>query len=151
MQENPKISRRSFLVSAGGTIVSIGLPGTFTILSDARQRALAADTRPDGRPRLPPGQVAVEKIRNMGGTPGTATIEDWRLRIHGEVEKPTVLCYRELLNLDQVDITFRCHGMSKTANKETVVSRRDLFRCLRQQTIDCQVQGGLNQFDGHLS
>ncbi len=109
MKQNPKISRRSFLAAAGGTIVSIGLPGTFVILSDARQRALAADTQPDGRPRLPPGQVAVEKIRNMGGTPGTATIEDWRLRIHGEVEKPAVLSFRELLNLDQVDITCDVH------------------------------------------
>lgn len=109
MKVNPKISRRSFLAAAGGTIVSIGLPGTFMILSDAKQSALAADTRPDGRPRLPPGQMAVEKIRNMGGTPGTATVENWRLRIHGEVEKPTVLSFQDLLGLDQVNITCDVH------------------------------------------
>lgn len=109
MQKNPRISRRSFLATAGGTIISIGLPGAFIKLSDAAQRDLAAETRPDGRPRLPPGQFAVEKIRDMGGTPGTATIENWSLRIHGEVEKPVVLSYQELLTLDQVHITCDIH------------------------------------------
>jgi hypothetical protein len=62
MQKDQKISRRTFLAAAGGTLVSIGLPGTFIKLSDAKQRALAANTRPDGRPRLPPGQQAIEEI-----------------------------------------------------------------------------------------
>lgn len=109
MRKDQKISRRAFLAAAGGTLVSIGLPGAFIKLSDAEQRALAADTRPDGRPRLPPGQLAVEKIRDMGGTPGTATVANWSLRIHGEVEKPATLSYQELLNLDQVHITCDIH------------------------------------------
>ena len=109
MQKDQKISRRTFLASAGGTIVSIGLPGVFIKLTDAKQRALAANTRPDGRPRLPPGQEAVEKIQDMGGTPGTATVANWSLRIHGEVERPIVLSYQELLNLDQVHITCDIH------------------------------------------
>jgi DMSO/TMAO reductase YedYZ molybdopterin-dependent catalytic subunit len=109
MQEDPKISRRAFLAAAGGTIVSISLPGAFIKLSDAEQRALAAATRPDGKPRLPPGQQAVKKILDMGGAPGTATVANWSLRIHGEVEKPAVLSYRELLDLDQVHITCDVH------------------------------------------
>jgi DMSO/TMAO reductase YedYZ molybdopterin-dependent catalytic subunit len=109
MQKDQKISRRTFLAAAGGTIVSIGLPGSFVKLADAEQRALAANTRPDGRPRLPPGQLAVEKIQDMGGTPGTATVANWSLRVHGEVEKPVVLSYQELLNLDQVHITCDIH------------------------------------------
>jgi DMSO/TMAO reductase YedYZ molybdopterin-dependent catalytic subunit len=109
MQKDQKISRRNFLSAAGGTIVSIGLPGTFIKLSDAAQRALAANTRPDGRPRLPPGRHAVEKIQAMGGTPGTATVENWRLRVHGEVEKPVILSYEDLLNLDQVHIICDIH------------------------------------------
>ena len=109
MKEDRKISRRTFLSAAGGTIVSIGLPGVFRKLADAEQRALAADTRPDGRPRLPPGQQAVEKIQDMGGTPGTATVANWTLRVHGEVERPVVLSYQELLNLDQVHITCDIH------------------------------------------
>ena len=109
MQKDQKISRRTFLAASGGTIVSIGLPGAFVKLADAEQRALAANTRPDGRPRLPPGQQAVEKIQDMGGTPGIATVANWRLRIHGEVERPVILSYQELLNLDQVHITCDIH------------------------------------------
>ena len=109
MQKDQKITRRTFLAAAGGTIVSIGLPGAFIKLSKAEQRALAADTRQNSRPRLPPGQIAVEKIRDMGGTPGTATISNWSLRIHGEVQKPAILSYQELLNLDQVHITCDIH------------------------------------------
>jgi len=109
MQQDRKISRRAFLVAAGGTIVNIGLPGVFIKLSNAEQRALSAQTRPDGKPRLPPGQQAVAKIQDMGGTPGTATVDDWSVRIYGEVEKPAVYSYQELLSLDQVDITCDIH------------------------------------------
>lgn len=109
MHKELKISRRTFLAAAGGTIVSIGLPGTFIKLSEAKQSALAASTRPDGSPRLPPGQHAVEKILDMGGTPGTATVANWNLRIHGEVERPIVLSYEDLLNLDQVHIICDVH------------------------------------------
>jgi len=109
MTKDHKISRRAFLAAAGGTIVSIGLPGVFIKLSDAEQRTLAADTRPDGRPRLPPGQQAVEKIMDMGGAPGTATVANWSLRVHGEVEKPVVLSCQDLLNLEQVHILCDVH------------------------------------------
>ena len=109
MDKARSISRRSFLAAASGTLVSIGLPGTFVKLADADQHALAASTRPDGRPRLPPGQMAVEKIRNMGGTPGTANDTNWSLRVYGEVERPVVLSYQELLELEQVDITCDVH------------------------------------------
>lgn len=109
MKKDQKISRRTFLAAAGGTIVSIGLPGAFVRLSDADQSLLAADTRSDGRPRLPPGQIAVEKIRDMGGTPGTTNVANWNIRIYGEVEKPVILSYQELLNMDQVHVTCDIH------------------------------------------
>ena len=109
MQKDHKISRRTFLAAAGGTIVSIGLPGVFMKLPDWEQSALAASTRPDGRPRLPPGQTAVEKIPDMGGIPGTATVTNWRLRVHCEVERPAVFSYEELLKLDQVHIICDIH------------------------------------------
>jgi len=109
MQKEQIISRRTFLAAAGGAIVSIGLPGAFIILSDTEQRALAAVTRPDGRPRIPPGQQAVKKIQDMGGTPGTAAAANWSLRVHGELERPAVLTYKELLSLDQVNIICDIH------------------------------------------
>jgi len=109
MLKDQTISRRTFLAAAGGTLVNIGLPGAFVKLADAAQRALAANTRPDGKPRLPPGQQAIEKIQDMGGTPGTATAANWSLRVYGEVERPIVLSYQDLLNLDQVHITCDIH------------------------------------------
>jgi len=109
MLTKKQITRRAFLAAAGGTIVSIGLPGTFLKLPDNQQSALAADTRPDGRPRLPPGQQAVEKIQDMGGTPGTKSAANWQLRIHGEVDQPVVLSYEKLINLDPVQITCDIH------------------------------------------
>ena len=56
MQKEAKISRRAFLAAAGGTIVNIELPGIFVKLSDADQRSLAGQIRPDGLPRIPPGR-----------------------------------------------------------------------------------------------
>ena len=109
MKKDLWFSRRTFLAAAGGALVSIGLPGTFIKVSDAKQQALAASTRPDGRPRLPPGQHAVDKILDMGGMPGTDTMANWNLRIYGEVEQPIVLSYDELLNLSQVHIVCDVH------------------------------------------
>ena len=52
--KNPlKITRRDFMAVAGGTIVSIGLPGVFFKLTDSDNRAMAAELRPDGRTRIP--------------------------------------------------------------------------------------------------
>ena len=45
----------------------------------------------------------------MGGTPGTATVANWSLRVHGEVGRPVVLSYQDLLKLDQVHITCDIH------------------------------------------
>ncbi len=109
MTKDIHISRRTFLAAAGGTVVSIGLPGTFLKLPHFEQQALAAQTRPDGRPRIPPGQEVIKKILDMGGSPGTATVDNFTLRIQGEVEKPHVLSYQELLALEQVPLTCDVH------------------------------------------
>jgi len=110
MKNDREVSRRSFLAAAGGTLVNIGLPGTFIKLANAEQSAVETTTRPDGRPRLPPRQSAVKKIITMGGTaPGSTDVNDWSLRVYGEVAKPLVLSYQELLELDQVDITCDVH------------------------------------------
>jgi DMSO/TMAO reductase YedYZ molybdopterin-dependent catalytic subunit len=109
MPKNIHISRRTFLATAGGTMVSIGLPGTFMKLLDLEQQALAAQIRPDGRPRIPPGQEVIKKILDMGGQPGTATVDNFTLHIKGEVDNPLVLSYQELLALEQVQLTCDVH------------------------------------------
>ena len=109
MSKDTLISRRTFLAAAGGSVVGIGLPGTFVKLPGLEQLALAAQTRTDGRPRIPPGQEAVKKILDLGGTPGTATVDSVTLRIRGEVEKPLLISYPELLALEQVQLACDVH------------------------------------------
>ena len=97
------------MAAAGGTLVSIGLPGVFVKLMDAENLALAAELRPDGRPRIPPGQHAVKALPNMGGTRGAKTVSDWRLEIGGDVARPLTLTYADLMGLRQVDLTCDVH------------------------------------------
>jgi DMSO/TMAO reductase YedYZ molybdopterin-dependent catalytic subunit len=109
MGKYKKITRRDFMAATGGTLVSIGLPGVFVKLMDSENRALAAELRPDGRLRIPPGQHAVKALPNMGGTRGTKTASDWRLEIGGEVENPRTLAIDALKKLRQVDLTCDVH------------------------------------------
>jgi DMSO/TMAO reductase YedYZ molybdopterin-dependent catalytic subunit len=71
--------------------------------------ALAAETRPDGKPRLPPGQQAVKRLFDMGGVEGTVNIANWKLQLHGEVEREITLTFQELLELSQADLTCDVH------------------------------------------
>jgi DMSO/TMAO reductase YedYZ molybdopterin-dependent catalytic subunit len=109
MKKNPKITRRKFMAAAGGTIVSIGLPGVFVKVMDLENRALAAQSRTDGRSRIPPGQHAVKALPNMGGVKGPGKVSDWRLAIAGEVQHPVTLSFADLMNLKQVDLTCDVH------------------------------------------
>jgi len=109
MEQNGKITRRHFLVATAGTVVGIGLPGVFATLSEARLNTVAEELRSDGRPRIPPGQTAVEQIEDMGGRPGSPDVDAWRIKVHGEVEKPFSLTFDELRNLPQAEITCDVH------------------------------------------
>jgi len=109
MKKNPKITRRKFMAAAGGTIVSIGLPGVFVKVMDLENRALAAQLRTDGRPRIPPGQHAVKALPNMGGVKGPGNVPDWRLAIDGEVQNPVSLSFQELMLLKQAELTCDVH------------------------------------------
>src|SRR5262249_23628265 len=62
-----------------------------------------AQTRSDGKPRLPPGQSLIKALRPMGGTPGDPSPGAFRLRVHGEVDKELVLDFAQLLALPQVE------------------------------------------------
>jgi DMSO/TMAO reductase YedYZ molybdopterin-dependent catalytic subunit len=109
MNRNPKITRRKFMAAAGGSIVSIGLPGVFVKVMDSENRALAAQLGTDGRSRIPPGQHAVKAMPNMGGVRGPGNVPDWRLSIVGEVQNPVALKFQDLMNLKQVDLTCDVH------------------------------------------
>lgn len=109
MKNNHALTRRAFLAAAASTVVSIGLPGAFMTLSPSAQMVMAGELRKDGKPRIPPGQTAVEKIEDMGGQPGTATTSDWKLTIHGDVAKPRSLSYEEFMQLQQTTSTCDIH------------------------------------------
>ncbi len=104
-----KITRREFMAAAGGSLVSIGLPGLFVKLTDSDNRAWAAELRPDGRPRIPPGQQAVKVLVPMGGTPGPAKIDGWQLKIGGQVARPRTIGFADLMGLKQVNLTCDVH------------------------------------------
>ena len=94
---------------AGGTVVGISLPGVFVTLTEKENLAVAAQLRPDGRPRIPPNQQAVKEIRDMGGFLGPGRVPEWRLRVHGAVQRPMTLNYKQLMELQMVDITCDVH------------------------------------------
>ena len=109
MDKIKKLTRRDFMAAAGGTLVSVGLPGLFVKLMDSENRALAAELRTDGRLRIPPGQHAVKALPNMGGTPGTGLASDWDLKIGGEVENSRTLKLADVMKLSQIDLTCDVH------------------------------------------
>ena len=98
------IERRSFIktAAAGTVIVALG-GGLYRLASDDLTRKARAETRGDGRPRLPPGQRVISSLKPMGGTPGDPRSSNYRLRVHGEVRKPLELSYAELLALPQTE------------------------------------------------
>ena len=97
------------MAAAGGSIVSIGLPGVFVKLMDSENLAMAAELRPDGRPRIPPGQHAVKALPDMGGVQGDGNLSGWRLEIGGEVKNPLTLKFSELMGLKQIAQTCDVH------------------------------------------
>src|SRR4051812_341508 len=96
--------RRTFLkqLTAGSIIVAFG-GGLYEVLTDGENRKARAQTRPDARPRLPPGQSLSKSLRPMGGTAGDPSPGAFRLHVHGEVKKELVLDFAQLLALPQTE------------------------------------------------
>lgn len=110
LNELHRSSRRDFIRQAVAGTAVVGLGGAlYHFASDSRTREARAETRPDGRPRLPPGQRVLEQLRPMGGRPGEPSLRDFRLRVHGAVKEPVVLTYADLLKLPQVEQTCDVH------------------------------------------
>ncbi|MDO9110035.1 MAG: molybdopterin-dependent oxidoreductase [Desulfatirhabdiaceae bacterium] len=107
--ENDKLSRREFMALSAGALVQIGLPGVFVKLSHAENAHLASELRPDGRLRIPPGQMAVESIHKMGGMSGPGLNPEWRLQIKGEVKKHTSFSWNDLMQFPQTDLLCDVH------------------------------------------
>lgn len=93
--------RRLIRLAASGTAVAA--LGGYYLLSDELTREARAQSRKDGRPRLPPGQRVLKALRPMGGEPGDPSLEHFKLRVWGEVEAPFTLSFAELLAMPQTE------------------------------------------------
>ncbi len=103
--------RRTFLRLASGTV--IGALGAYWLVDDAATRRAKKLFLDDGRPRLPPGQHVITRLKPMGGEPGEPSPSAFRLRVHGEVEAPFTLDLAGLLAMTQVDQTCDVHCVTK--------------------------------------
>jgi len=119
--------RRFIRLAASGTALA-ALGGVY-VLSDELTREARAQTRADGRPRLPPGQRVLKTWKPMGGEPGDPSLAYFRLQVHGEVETPLSLSYAELLALPQTALAVDVHcvtGWSVMGAKVQGVSLSEL-------------------------
>lgn len=104
------MSRRDFIRRAAtGTVITALGGGLYMVAQDDLTRAARAETKPDGRPRLPPGQRVISKLKPMGGRPGDASPGAFSLRIHGAVANPLTLDFAELLKQPQVEMAQDVH------------------------------------------
>lgn len=104
-----KMTRREFISAASGSIVSIGLPGTFYKLSAKETDEMTGVMRADGKLRIPPGQHAVKALYDMGGAKGAGNVPSWKLKIYGQVEHPLVWRLNQLKPIGRVSITCDVH------------------------------------------
>lgn len=96
--------RRQFIKSAAVGTAFIALGGALVrIAANDLTKQARAEKRPDGRPRLPPGQRPLEALRAMGGDEGDGKIENFRLKVYGAVKTPFEIDYQGLLKLPQVE------------------------------------------------
>lgn len=91
------ITRRDLLMRAASGTVVTALAGGLYMISDHLTGEAKAQTRDDGRPRLPPGQRVIERLKPMGGVPGDPSRANFRLKVHGEVENPYTVDFAELM------------------------------------------------------
>lgn len=95
--------RQLIKAAAAGTALMAFGGALVRIAADDLTREARAETRPDGRVRLPPGQRVIEKLRPMGGDEGDGDVKTFRLRVHGAVKTPFEIDYAGLLKLPQVE------------------------------------------------
>jgi len=95
-QPHRTLERRQFLRTAAAGTAITALGATWIFADEWTNSAMAAATRADGRPRLPPGQRVIEALKPMGGEQGDPDPASFRLRLHGEVERPIELDFAAL-------------------------------------------------------
>jgi hypothetical protein len=110
----PSMQRRTFLraLTAGTVVVALG-GGAYVLADSEEERRARATQRPDGRPRLPPSQYLLKRLRPMGGDEGDPSPGNWRLKVHGEVESPFSIDFAGLLAMPQIEQESDVHCVTK--------------------------------------
>lgn len=103
------LARRRFIQQAAGGTILVAFGGALYALADDVTREAKAETRRDGRPRLPPGQRVISALKPMGGEVGDVRPSSFRLKVHGEVESPFTLTFAELLREPQATLALDVH------------------------------------------
>jgi DMSO/TMAO reductase YedYZ molybdopterin-dependent catalytic subunit len=108
------MARRTFLrgVTAGTFVVALG-GATYVCASEDEEDRARHLLRPDGRPRLPPSQYLLKRLRPMGGLEGDPSPGHWKLRVYGEVDAPFELDFAGLLAMPQVEQACDVHCVTK--------------------------------------
>jgi DMSO/TMAO reductase YedYZ molybdopterin-dependent catalytic subunit len=128
------LARRRFIRQAAGGTLLVAFGGGLYALADDLTREARAETRPDGRPRLPPGQRVIQALKPMGGEVGDPRPSNFKLQVHGEVEAPFSLTFAELLALPQVTLATDVHcvtGWTVLGARFTGVRVQDLAKRAR--------------------
>jgi DMSO/TMAO reductase YedYZ molybdopterin-dependent catalytic subunit len=110
----PSMRRRAFLrAGVVGAVVSALGGATYVLADEQSARRARAAKRPDGRPRLPPGQQLLQRLKPMGGVEGDPSPGAYRLHVHGLVEQPLTLTLAELLAMPQVEQRCDVHCVTR--------------------------------------
>ena len=111
----PKMrDRRTFLrILGAGTVLAAFGGGLYMVVDDQKTREAKKLRLADGRPRLPPGQHLIERIKPMGGQEGDPSPSAFKLNVHGEVDAPYQLDMAGLLAMPQTNQTCDIHCVTK--------------------------------------
>ncbi|MCA8945053.1 MAG: molybdopterin-dependent oxidoreductase [Planctomycetes bacterium] len=72
-------------------------------------KLIRVDATSKQTPRLPPGQTERSTLKPMGGRPGDPSRDNYILKVHGEVENPTDISFRDLQGYTQIEQTCDVH------------------------------------------
>ena len=116
----PSMSRRNFLqaLGTGSTVIALG-GAVHALADDDATRRARMTKRGDGRPRLPPNQFLLRRIRPMGGQQGDPSPSHFRLRVFGEVEQAYEIDFAGLLRMPQVEQACDVHCVTKWSVLDT--------------------------------
>lgn len=101
MNKDLLVRRRWVMRAAAGTTLAT-LGGMYAFADDRLAQKARETPRPDGRPKLPPGQRLLSSLKPMGGMPGPSARARFSLKVHGAVHQPYTLDFRELGKLGAV-------------------------------------------------